>query len=114
MSYMMRHPDHGFNNLYTPEEVEESFKHGWVVHMNHPNPAFKRFNAEFTAEEVVEPMKRLGWETNDKVEATPEFVPDELIPEPVSLDIYEQYKAKFGKLPHHRMKASTIEAALKE
>jgi hypothetical protein len=25
----------------------------------------------------------------------------------------EQYKAKFGSFPHHRMKAATIEAALK-
>lgn len=33
---LMRHDRHGLMNVYSPQEVEEAKKHGWVIIDRHP------------------------------------------------------------------------------
>lgn len=33
---LMRHDRHGLMNVYSPREVEEAQKHGWVIIDRHP------------------------------------------------------------------------------
>ena len=43
------------------------------------------------------------------------ITPIEPVPvEHISSDLADQYEAKFGKRPHHRMNPETIEAALRD
>jgi hypothetical protein len=58
MSYLMQHPEHGFNNVYTPEEVEAQMKNGWTVFRNHPNPAFRVFDVPPSIDAQPEGVKR--------------------------------------------------------
>ena len=68
-------------------EIEDNLKNGW-----------EKFDWDAP---VVEPVK----ETMAHVDAS--------VPGP-ELSLEQMYEAKFGKKPHHRMKQSTIEAALNE
>lgn len=55
-----------------------------------------------------------------KVEATPDPVPDEIVPDSAfesqddDADLRDRYIAKFGAPPHHRMLKETIRARLEE
>ena len=85
------HEKHGKHISYSPLEVEHNNKHGWRTvskdEFYATSPFVKTVSDEFC-------------DTKNTVENT----------ETVSLaDLYE---SKFGKKPHHRMKPSTIEAAI--
>lgn len=76
-----------------------------VVYMSHP----KHGRMPCTGIEV-ENNKRHGWTVDAEV---PKDLSKET-PKAPELTLEERYKQKFGKLPHHRMKPETIEAALND
>ncbi len=85
MPYFISHPQHGYHNVYTPEDLLAHEKNGWVL-VSGPT---QQIPAEPAQTEPTQPV------------------------EPVVLDIYARYEKAFGKKPHHRMLPKTIEAALK-
>jgi hypothetical protein len=57
----------------------------------------------------IENNQKNGWEAFEPaVDTHTEQEPE------LSMSLEDQYVAKFGKKPHHKMKRETIEAALKE
>ena len=80
----MVHPLHGEMDVYTEAEVTANEKNGWKRVIKQEIPAVETIHINTGVQSVN------------------------------TLSLHEQYQAKFGKKPHHRMNQSTIEAALKE
>ena len=81
----MSHPQHGFMHVYTEAEVTANEKHGWTKIVSKEIPA-----VEMPSQNIASVVSEMN------------------------LTLSEQYEAKFGKKPHHKMSQKTIEAALKE
>ena len=78
-----------------------------VTFLSHPQHG----KTTATAYEIPELLKN-GWKIDEPKKKVKSEEPS------IQVNIYktleEKYEEKFGKLPHHRMKQETIEAALKE
>ena len=81
-----------------------------IIRMTHP------LHGEmdvYTEAEVTANQKN-GWKLYETVKETVSETSKVVEKNTSEITIAEQYEAKFGKKPHHRMSQSTIEAALKE
>ena len=103
----MSNPLHGFTNAYSNEEAAELEKLGWKRDVFKPKA---QILAEAAEAQKISPIPNHIGEPA-KIEPIPNAVGEAPI---VELSLAEQYEAKFGKPPHHRMAQATIEAALKE
>ena len=82
-----------------------------IIHMVHPLHG----EMDVYTEAEVTANEKNGWKRFVKPEIPAvETVQVNDVKNVNTLSIHEQYQAKFGKKPHHRMSQSTIEAALKE
>ena len=83
------HKHHGWHMCNNNLEAEANIKAGWVT---------------VTEKEFYDRPKKVSME---------KAIPTAPVEEFISNDIADQYEAKFGKRPHHRMNIDTIEAALR-
>ena len=88
----MTHPQHGAMHVYSEPEAVANERNGW------------------TREKTASEATPIVLEIIDEIKVDDAIIKPSILPVTLS----EQYEAKFGKKPHHKMSQKTIEAAMKE
>jgi hypothetical protein len=92
----------------TQHQLDERLSDGWVKTPGELGlltaPSFEQWQA--MQEEGISPGKRSGGSVADS------HVPDASGQTAAAPDLAEQYRAKFGRAPHHRMAEANIQKAL--